>query len=65
MIDEIRKLIDEYTAWLKDKTALRQVGDWIEITTPYLDRHNDYIQIYVKRENGNLIHNFYLEEPPQ
>jgi len=55
MIDEIRKLIDEYTTWLKDKTALRQVGDWIEITTPYLDRHNDYIRIYVKRENGNLI----------
>jgi hypothetical protein len=38
MIGEIQKLIDEYTTWLKDKTALRQVGDWIEITTPYLDR---------------------------
>jgi len=55
MIDEIRKLLDQYLAWLRDKTALRQVKDWIEITTPYLDRHNDYLQIYVKRENSRFI----------
>jgi len=55
MIDEVQKLLDQYLAWLKDKTALRQVKDWIEITTPYLDRHNDYLQIYVKRENNRFI----------
>jgi len=55
MIDEIQKLLDQYLAWLKDRTALRQVKDWIEITTPYLDRHNDYLQIYVKRENNGFI----------
>ena len=25
------------------------------ITTPYLDRHNDYVQFYVKRQNGGYI----------
>lgn len=55
MIDEIQELLNEYTAWLRDKTTLRQIGDWIEITTPYLDRHNDYIQIYAKRDNGDFI----------
>ncbi|MBT9168986.1 MAG: hypothetical protein DDT19_02338 [Syntrophomonadaceae bacterium] len=55
MIDEIQKLLDQYLVWLKDKTALRQVKDWIEITTPYLDRHNDYLQIYVKRENSGFL----------
>lgn len=55
MIDEIQKLLDQYLAWLRDKTTLRQVKDWIEITTPYLDRHNDYLQIYVKRENSGFI----------
>ena len=55
MIDEIQKLLDQYLAWLKDKTALRQVKDWIEITTPYLDRHNDYLQIYVKRGDNGFI----------
>ena len=48
-------MLDQYLRWLKDKTALRQVKDWIEITTPYLDRHNDYLQIYVKRENSGFV----------
>jgi len=55
MINEIQELLDKYLLWLKDKTTLRQVGDWVEITTPYLDRHNDYLQIYVKRSNGGYI----------
>jgi len=55
MINEIQDLLDKYLIWLKDKTALRQVGDWIEITSPYLDRHNDYLQIYVKSTNGGYI----------
>src|SRR2546429_4820113 len=55
MIQDIQRLLDAYHAWLKDKTALRQVDDWIEITTPYLDRHNDYVQIYAKKSNGSYI----------
>jgi hypothetical protein len=55
MISDIQHLLDEYLAWLRDKTTLRQVNDWIEITTPYLDRHNDYLQIYAKRANGGYI----------
>ena len=55
MINEIQELLDKYLAWLKDKTILRQVKDWIEITTPYLDRHNDYIQIYARRQNGEFV----------
>lgn len=52
MITEVQKLLDDYRAWLKDKTQLRQVEDWVEITTPYLDRHNDYVQIYAGKTNG-------------
>ena len=55
MIDELQHLLDNYNAWLKDKTVLRQVNDAVEITTPYLDRHNDYLQIYAKRENGSFV----------
>ena len=55
MIAEIERLLDEYRAWLRDKTVLRQVEDWVEITTPYLDRHNDYVQIYAKKDNGGFI----------
>jgi hypothetical protein len=53
--NEVRKLLDDYVAWLKDKTSLRQIGDWVEITTPYLDRHNDYLQIYASRQNGGYL----------
>lgn len=56
MIDEIQRLLDEYLAWLRDKTTLRQVtGDWVEITAPYLDRHNDYLQIYAKKNDGGFV----------
>ena len=55
MIDDIQRLISEYHAWLKDKTVLRQIDQWVEITTPYLDRHNDCLQFYAKKANGGFI----------
>ncbi len=55
MTSNVERLIDNYYKWLKDKTALKQLKDWIEITTPYLDRHNDYIQLYLKQDGSNII----------
>ncbi|MDI7267949.1 MAG: DUF1829 domain-containing protein [Myxococcota bacterium] len=55
MINEVQALLDQYRAWLRDKTTLRQVKDWIEITTPYLDRHNDRLQIYARRRDGGYV----------
>jgi len=54
MTQDIQVLLDKYQAWLKDKTHLRQVDQWVEITTPYLDRHNDYIQMYARATNGGF-----------
>ena len=56
MMAEVEALLERYLAWLKDKTKLRQVSDdWVEITTPYLDRHNDYLQIYTRREGTEYV----------
>lgn len=56
MIDDIEIRLDEYRHWLRDKTAVKQIdADWVEITTPFLDRHNDYLQIYAKRQNGKYL----------
>ncbi|MBA4313267.1 MAG: hypothetical protein C0417_11635 [Chlorobiaceae bacterium] len=55
IVEEIQNLLDKYLDWLRDKTTLRQLDDWVEITTPYIDRHNDYLQIYATRKNGNYI----------
>src|ERR1700722_6015187 len=54
MVSEIEKLLSDYRAWLKDKTNLRELnGAWVEITTPYLDRHNDALQIYVRKDDAD------------
>lgn len=55
MIDDVRNLMDQYLLWLKEKTLLREVRDFVEVTTPYLDRHNDYIQFYVKQSGGGYL----------
>ena len=53
MIREIQHLLDQYAVWLRDQTTLRQINGWVEITTPFLDRHNDHLQIYAKRDDNN------------
>ena len=55
MMNDIQELLDEYVRWLKDKTTFRQLDKWVEITTPYLDRHNDYLQIYAKKDEGKIL----------
>lgn len=55
MISEVQELVDQYVALVKDKSILREVADGVEITTPYLDRHNDYLQIYAKREGDSFV----------
>jgi len=55
MIQDIEKLLNDYVAWLREKTILREIAGSVEITTPYLDRHNDYVQIYAKRVNGSYL----------
>jgi len=55
MIAEMDDLLRQYLAWIKDTTTLREVDEWVEITTPHLDRHNDFIQIYVKRQDEGYL----------
>jgi len=55
MTQDIKNLVDDYLKWLKKKISIKQFGDWTEITTPFVDRHNDLLQIYAKEENGEII----------
>jgi len=55
VITDVQTLLDRYWEWLRNKTTLRGIGDYVEITTPCLDRHNDYLQIYARSRNGELI----------
>lgn len=54
MIEEVSGLMGQYWNWLRDKTKLREIDKHIEITTPYLDRHNDRLQIYATKVDGRF-----------
>lgn len=47
--------INSYLAWLKDKMYSTEIGQSIEITTPFLDNKNDHIQIYISNDPGGLV----------
>ena len=55
MIEDVKAQMDRYWAWLRDETAIRELGEWVEITTPYLDHHNDCLQIYARRAEGGFL----------
>lgn len=51
---DIQKMIDDYAAWIKSEITFDKIGDYYEITTPYLDNSNDYLQIYVRQDHDEL-----------
>lgn len=48
-------LINEYADWLRDQICVSELDGYCEITTPFLDRHNDFLQIYVMENGNNLL----------
>lgn len=46
-----QELVDSLIEWLGSKISAKDLDGLYEITTPFLDRHNDHIQIYVKPDN--------------
>lgn len=51
---ECQKLIDAYVGWLRQGLSVERIGESCELTTPFLDRHNDHLQVYATRRNGNI-----------
>ncbi len=52
--NQCQQLIDEYLRWLKQEFAFAEFDASCQISTPFLDRHNDAIEIYVEKRNGLL-----------
>ena len=55
MIEEIQQLTEQYLDWLRDEITFRQHGQTVEVTAPFLDRHNDYIQFFATRDKNGLL----------
>lgn len=51
---DIQALIDDYATWLKSEISFEKIGEYYEITTPYLDSANDYLQIYVRQDGDDI-----------
>lgn len=49
-----QQIIDEYLKWIKDNTLIKSIeeGKICSISTPFLDRHNDNIEIYTVKKEG-------------
>ena len=49
---EVKQLVEGYFKWLRDETRLNIADtdeDCVVISTPHLDRHNDFLEILVER----------------
>lgn len=50
----MQSMINEYAEWLKQEISFSKIDDYFEITTPYLNSANDYLQFYVKLDGKNV-----------
>ena len=52
---DYKKILDNYIQWIKDNSSIKVIKDdnVYEVTTPFYDRHNDHLQIYVKKSDSN------------
>ena len=46
--------IENYLSWIRSKSSQKTIGDFEEITTPFIDSHNDQIQFYVSRSSNGF-----------
>jgi hypothetical protein len=52
---ECERLIAEYLRWLKEGLRVTELGGGCHVATPFLDRHNDEIEIYVEKTDGGFL----------
>ena len=52
---ECKQMIDAYIEWLRKGLSVESLEKACELTTPFLDRHNDHIQIYAVKRDGKII----------
>ncbi len=48
-------LIESYVEWLRNGLSVDSLENACELTTPFLDRHNDHLQIYAVKNDGVIV----------
>ena len=54
LLDPI-KVKEKYIKWLEQEISVNKIGEYLEITSPFLDRYNDYLQVYARLEADDEI----------
>lgn len=54
-VSDCYQLVETYAHWLKEKLKVKKIGGVCELTTPFVDRHNDYLQLYIKATPSGLL----------
>jgi hypothetical protein len=49
-------LIELYLSWLKQKINYKEINGYYEITTPFVNHINDYIQFYLRRDEKDHLY---------
>lgn len=52
---ECYQLVDSYLDWLKSGLSVEEINGYCELTTPFLDRHNDHLQIYATKKADKIL----------
>lgn len=52
---ECEQLVEAYVEWLRRGLSVERLQEACELTTPFLDRHNDHLQIYAVSQNGKIV----------
>lgn len=52
MLDKLKEI---YYEWNQQKITFENFDSYIEITTPFVDMHHDYIQLFLSKENNQYI----------
>jgi Domain of unknown function DUF1828 len=55
LLAEAKRLVRDYGAWLNEGFDVELEGDYAVISTPFLDPHNDEIELYVRKEGDSLV----------
>lgn len=51
-LESANEIIEQYLKTLKVNITSKEIGDVLELTTPFLDHSNDGIQVYISKING-------------
>lgn len=55
MKQEVLGLLESHRNWIGDNTSFSILDDSVEINLPFLNHHNDYIQVYLIKNGENYV----------